>query len=219
MRNDLLILDIILNSDWKRPIYFLSTRELSKIGLDKYLYREGFAYRLLPFSKDSLNETSVLSNSNYQYNKFMNEFNWGGVNNPDVVLDWTNVRIISSMHIREQFNYAARSLILDRCIELFPNEKIPFGYSLSEIIKTYYLAGDKQKAIELFDRFRNNILAELEYYKGFDERLLPGLSNNIRMNLYYLQQLEKIKFVKGENGNEVLNDLNNYYGYFYKILN
>lgn len=230
LRNDLLILDIIFNNDWKRPIYFLNPNELTKFGLDKYLYREGFAYRLLPFNKENLNETSVLSNSDYQYNKFINEFKWGGVNNEDVMLDWTNVRIISSMHIREQFNHAARNLIkdgeskkaieiLDRCLELFPNEKVPFGFNLSEIIKSYYLAGEKQKAVDLFDKFKDITLNELEYYKRFDERFLSGLSNNIRMNLYYLQQLEKIKFVKGEGGTEVLNDLNNYYGYFYKVLN
>lgn len=229
-RTDLLVLDIILNNDWERPVYFLNPTKLSKLGLEKYLYREGFAYRLLPFSKDSLTSTTVLSNSGYQYNKFMNEFNWGGVNNDNVMLDWTNVRIVSTMQIREQFNYAARGLIregenkkavelLNRCLELFPNEKVPYRYSFVKIIEAYFLAGEEGKAIQLFQNFRKDVKSELDYYKRFDERLQPGIANHIRMNLYLLQQLESIKHVISDNGNSVLNDLNTYYGYFYKVLN
>ncbi len=229
-RTELLVLDIILNNDWKRPVYFLNPAKLSGTGLEKYLYREGFAYRLMPFSKDSLISTTILSNSGYQYNKFMNEFNWGGVNNDNVMLDWTNVRIVSTMQIREQFNNVARNLIkegeneravklLNKCLELFPKEKVPYRFSFVTIIESYFLAGQESKAIQLFNDFRNDVKNELDYYKRFDENLLPGLANNIRMNLYLLQQLESIKYVISDNGNSVLNDLNTYYGYFYKVLN
>jgi len=229
-RNDLLILDIILKNDWKRPIYFLNPSNLKKYGLDKYMHREGLTFRLLPFTNDNIDRTSLLSNSDYQYNKFMNEFNWGGVNEENVMLDWTNVRIVSTMRIREQFNASARMMIsegeiskaidmLDKCIELLPNEKIPYDFSLPGIIESYYLAGEKEKANSLFESYRGIIIDELNYYKGFEERLIPGLSNEIRKNLYLLQQLEKIKFVTGESRNALMDDLNLYYGYFYKLLN
>jgi tetratricopeptide (TPR) repeat protein len=231
-RNDLLILDIILNNNWERPIYFLNNRDLKKYGLDKYLHREGFTYRLLPFKNDDSGQANLLSNTDYQYNKFMNEFTWGGVNDDDVMLDWTNVRFVSTMRIREQFSNVARNLIaegenekavkmLDKCIELLPKEKVPYGFSLPSIIELYYLAGEKEKAQELFDIFRNNIVDELDYYKRFDENLIPGLSSGIRMNLYLLQQLDRIRFVSenSEVKSVVMNDLNTYYGYFYQLLN
>ena len=229
LRDKLLILDIIFKSDWKRPIYFLNPTELSQLGLDKYLYREGFAYRLLPFNRDSLNAKSSLSNSDYEYNKFMNEFSWGGVNEKNVMLDWTNVRIVSSMRIREQFNHAARNLVreghnekaiklLDRCLELFPDEKIPYGFSFVDIIETYFMAEDHDEATKLYNDFKNEITGELDYYKRFDDKFLPRLSNNIRINLYLLQQLEQIKYVTGKDGSDDSNDLNKYYKYFYKIL-
>jgi tetratricopeptide (TPR) repeat protein len=221
-----LILDIILKNDWKRPIYFLNTNTLSKIGLDKYIHREGLSFRLLPFAADSSNK---ISNSDYLYTKFMNEFRTGGMDDENIMLDWTNVRIVSTMRIREQFNNAARLLIsegdnkravevLDKCLDVLPNEKISYGISFPQIIESYNLAGEKEKAEELYQIFRKNILNELDYYKRFDEKMIPGLSNNIRMNLYLLKQLEKVRFVKTMHENEVINDLNEYYGYFYKIL-
>lgn len=231
-RNDLLILDIILNNEWKRPIYFLNPSDLKKYGLDKYIHREGLAYRLLPFENDGSNEVNLISNTDYQYNKFMNEFSWGGVDDNDVMLDWTNVRIVSTMRIREQFNYVARNLItegenamaiemLNKCIELLPKEKVPYGFNLPGIIESYYLAGEKDKATELFEIFRNSIEIELEYFKRFEENQMHGLSNEIRMNLYLLQQLERIKFVNDEHEYKklLMSDLNMYYGYFYKLLN
>ena len=231
-RNDLLILDIILNNDWKRPIYFLNLSYLKKYGLDKYIYREGLAYRLLPFKNDGSNEIGAISNTDYQYNKFTNEFSWGGVNDDNVMLDWTNVRIVSTLRIREQFNNLARNLIaegknakaieiLDKCIELLPKEKVPYGFSLSGIIESYYLAGAKEKAIKLFEIFRKNIVEELEFFKRFDENQILGLSNEIRMNLYLLQQLDRIKFVNDELEYKevVMNDLKSYYEYFYMLLN
>lgn len=228
-RKDLIILDIILNNNWERPIYFLNPSELKKFGLDKYIYHEGFAYRLLPFSKDSISKLQ-LSNDEYQYNKFINEFKWGGMNNKNVMLDWTNVRTAYTMQIREHFNEVARNFIikgdnpkaielLDKCLEMVPGNKVPFGIGFSKIIESYYLAGDREKASNLFSSFKNTIITELNYYKRFDDRLLPGLSDNIRMNLYLLQQLNEIKFVDEKIGNEIINDLNRYYEFFYKVLN
>ena len=228
-RNDLLILDIIFNNNWERPVYFLNPTELKKIGLDKYMHREGFAYRLLPFRNDKPREIE-LSNSEYQYNKFMNEFNWGGVGEEDVMLDWMNVRTLSTMRIMERFSYAAQTFIregdtkkavelLDKCIELLPNEKVPYSYNFPKIIESYFLAGESEKAIKLFNEFNSLVLSELEYYKGFDDRFLPGLSNNIRTNLYLLQQLAGIKFPNEDTNAEVLGNLKSYYEYFYKVIN
>ncbi len=48
---ELAMLDILAHNNWKRPIYFaITVPEDNFIGLKKYLYNEGFAYRLLPLT-------------------------------------------------------------------------------------------------------------------------------------------------------------------------
>src|SRR5690606_36444724 len=46
---DLIMFDILANNNWERPVYFAtSVSEDTYMGLDEYLYLEGYAYRLLP---------------------------------------------------------------------------------------------------------------------------------------------------------------------------
>ena len=228
-RDNLIILDIIANNKWERPIYFLNPQKAKDIGLGKFLYREGLAYRLLPFNRDSLQANEIPNNSSYQYNKFMNEFNWGRVEQDDVKLDWTNVRMIGSFQIRDQFNNAAQKLmsvgkkkeaieILDKCIATFPEKKVPYQYQIPRIIKSYYLAGEKEKASKLFDSLKKTVTSELEYYRNFDLRFYPSLTSNIQLQLYILQLLDQIKFIKGDGYTETINDLNKYYMSFRQVL-
>jgi hypothetical protein len=46
---NLALFDILVNNNWERPIYFgAGISDDSYIGLEKYLYLEGYAHRLLP---------------------------------------------------------------------------------------------------------------------------------------------------------------------------
>jgi hypothetical protein len=52
-KSDLIILDMLANNQWVRPIYFdLSVVNTTSIKLQKYLQHEGFAFRLVPIKDD-----------------------------------------------------------------------------------------------------------------------------------------------------------------------
>src|SRR5690606_40385233 len=52
-RAELAIMDILVNNNWERPIYFATTVPSENfMGLDKYLVSEGFALRLMPRSEE-----------------------------------------------------------------------------------------------------------------------------------------------------------------------
>ncbi|TWI94200.1 uncharacterized protein DUF2723 [Mucilaginibacter frigoritolerans] len=81
-KENLAMLDILSHNNWKRPICFTTTiGQENLIGLQPYLYKEGFTYRLLPFKPD----TSITSrgdqlgkiNSLVMYNNVMNKFQFG----------------------------------------------------------------------------------------------------------------------------------------------
>src|SRR5690606_22689973 len=48
LRSDLLVLSLIANGDWNRPICFTSMSGPVELGLDKYVRQEGMTYRLVP---------------------------------------------------------------------------------------------------------------------------------------------------------------------------
>jgi len=53
-KDNLAMLDILAHNDWKRPVYFaITVGSENLIGLQPYLYKEGFAYHLMPMKTDS----------------------------------------------------------------------------------------------------------------------------------------------------------------------
>ena len=105
-RHELLILDMIANANWERPLYMAIT-----VGSDNYpealqdfFVLEGLAYRITPYNWNELAHES----ENYDildypvdtekfYNNVVNRFKWGGVKeNEDYYADETVHRMIST---------------------------------------------------------------------------------------------------------------------------
>ncbi|WP_214072442.1 DUF2723 domain-containing protein [Mucilaginibacter sp. dw_454] len=84
-KDNLAMMDVIAHNNWKRPIYFTITSPPSNmLGMTKYMYNEGFAYRLLPLKPDTAiaaeseqSGSSQATNSLLMYNNIMNKFKWG----------------------------------------------------------------------------------------------------------------------------------------------
>jgi hypothetical protein len=149
-KDELMILDIIANNNWKRPIYFAITVGRDKyLNLQDYFQTEGFAYRLVPVKAPAANGQVGSVRTDVMYNNIINKFRWGNMNDPKVYLDENNVRM--SMNVRNSFVRLADGLlaqgkrdsaiaVLDRCNELVPNEKVPYNYFNLLMAESYYKA-------------------------------------------------------------------------------
>ncbi len=78
-KDQLALIDILAHNNWKRPICFTTTIGTSNlIGLQPYLYKEGFTYRLLPLKADTANHDQLSkTNSMLMYDNMMNKFKYG----------------------------------------------------------------------------------------------------------------------------------------------
>jgi len=78
-KENLAIIDILAHNDWKRPICFVtSIGQPSMIGLEPYLYNEGFVYQLIPFKPETnIYDQLSKTNSLVMYDNMMNKFKWG----------------------------------------------------------------------------------------------------------------------------------------------
>ena len=149
-KDEVMILDIIANNNWKRPIYFAITVGRDKyLNLQDYFQTEGFAYRLVPIKTPSENGQVGSVRTDVMYDNIINKFRWGNMNDPRVYLDENNIRM--SMNVRNSFVRLADGLIaegkrdsaiavLDRCNELVPNEKVTFNYFNLLMAESYYKA-------------------------------------------------------------------------------
>jgi hypothetical protein len=153
-KDELMILDMIANNNWKRPIYFAITVGRDKyLNLQDYFQTDGFAYRLVPIKTPATQNGQVGSvRTDVMYDNIMNKFRWGNMNDPKVYLDENNTRML--MNVRNSFVRLADGLIaegkrdsavtvLDRCNELVPDSKIPYNYFNMLMVESYYKAAGK----------------------------------------------------------------------------
>jgi tetratricopeptide (TPR) repeat protein len=211
-KRDLMLIDLIANNDWSRPIYFSTTvgsSASSFFWLQKYFRLEGLAYRFVPVSTEgsgnqfdfgSVNADKMMS---IMYNPEGDEskFNFGNMEKPDVFLDETVRR--STFNLRINYGRLASELsnrgrneealkVLDFAMEKMPVSKLGYDYFFLNLIEGYYKAGDKEKAKNYIDEFSKVMENELRFYaqfKGADKR---AVKNEIQTDLQFMQMLARM---------------------------
>jgi len=205
-KTELAMFDILAHNDWKRPVYFAVTVPSSNyIGLDKYLYNEGFAYRLLPLKQpavDSTTQEPELINADRMYDNMLNKFVWGNMKGAKY-LDPETTRMIAT--IIKSFNTLAGKLyeegrvdqarkVLNKSIEVVPEKNYLFYY----ILHRYYTAdllykvGETEKANKLVKHTSNFISDELAYVGGLSGSRQRFAMNDIQLGVSVLNELLKI---------------------------
>ncbi len=200
-KNGLAVLEIIARNNWERPIYFATSVPYNNYyGLKKYFRLEGFAYRLVPYK----NENSYgYVNTDILYDNLMNKFHRGRMNEDDVYIDNFNLRNFRVMDIRQTFALLAHELIkeeknekavkvLDKCIELMPDNKIPYDFKMFEIVNLYYQTGEFEKANRIVEILTEAYKEELKYYNGFSDRFKAKVISNKSEVLNYINEFIKL---------------------------
>ncbi|MGU3374769.1 glycosyltransferase family 117 protein [Chryseobacterium sp. M5A1_1a] len=175
-KNNLMMLDMLANFDWKRPINFsfggLYDSE-NIFYLDEYLQFDGFSYRLVPIhtpQEENGDKGRVDANSLYNIVK---NFKWGNFKDLSIYYDETATSNIISY--RMSVSRAASALILseqkakaqellDLVAREIPVEKYNDPRSLSSIVTAYIVAGEEKKGIQLAETLKKGIFNEYDYY-------------------------------------------------------
>jgi hypothetical protein len=172
-KNSMMVLDVLANNDWERPVYFaITVPRDSYLNLSEYFQLDGLANRIVPVkaSESGGIDTDKL------YDKLMNVFLWGNIEDPKVYLDETNVRLLT--HFRSNFGRLAGALIdegkkdsaimvLDRAFETIPTFQLPLNYADIPLLENYYIAGAIDKGNALANEIFLAVKDELEYLLSF----------------------------------------------------
>jgi len=180
LKRDLMIVDLIANNNWERPIYFAITvgnRPSSFLNLTDYFRLEGMAFRLVPLKRGGAGNGQLgFVDADIMYQNMMNEFNWGNMNDTTVYLDETNRRMM--MNFRNNFSRLAEALIqkgdaerakmvLDKSLEIMPNHIVPYDFFNLSIAEGYYTIGDVESARSILGVLGKNMMQEIQYYEQF----------------------------------------------------
>ena len=120
---------------------------------------------------------------------------------PNVYLDDFHVRTVSIVRLRTRFIQLAYELIhmgdttranrvLDRCIELTPDSKIPYDHTIIQVASAYYQCNQFDKANALVKTLSEKCNNRLTYLLDQKESFLSSVNDQIVYNFQILQNLQ-----------------------------
>ncbi|MCX6257728.1 MAG: DUF2723 domain-containing protein [Bacteroidia bacterium] len=225
MKNDLMILDLLANNDWNRPVYFAITVGSSNyLKLEDYFQIEGLAYRLVPIKTKSQAGHIGRMETEKMYDNMMHKFRWGGIDNPHVYLDENIQRML--MNFKSNLARLATQLyienkkdkskeVCDRCQQLMPNNLIPYNYFNAQIAEVYYNLSESNKANDIVKILADNANKELLYYFSLDKERISWIQEDMERQLALMNEL--VKMIKRHNQPELQKDLEAKFNNLYKM--
>ena len=202
---NLVVFDILVNNNWERPIYFGSgITDDSYIGLEKYLYLEGYAHRLLPvkFDPDDTRDINQVTNSDVMFHNMMNKFDFTGFKSAEY-LDlesrriargtWRAVNDLSTNLILEGKPAMAQQIIAKSIKELpMKNYSIDDTITKCQTIQNLYLIKNVKTANVLVNETLDYVNQELIYIASLEPRRINAHVNDVQVGLFVLNNLAKI---------------------------
>jgi hypothetical protein len=216
LKNNLAQLDILATNKWDRPVYYTSGGFDGSLGLEEFYRNEGLAYRVVPV-KTPYESILVMGDidTDTLYERLMNQFQWGRMNQEDVQLDYYTIRTLSVIRFRSLYTRLALELlhegdtkraieVLDRCMELAPAHVLPYDQYMSGItipkreggvihhegvIEAYYLCGEKEKARQILEEYYGYLSQEVQYFNAMKPRHQSSIQREINEALYQIEEL------------------------------
>ena len=172
-KNDLMMLELISESNWVRPIYVATTvGESNYMNLGDNFIKEGLANRITPFTTKG--NSDMTFDVDKVYDNVMNRYKWGGLDKRGVYLDETVRRMCyTHQHLLSQLASALADKgdtvrcknVLKKAEEVFPEYNLPISdIGGLEFAWTYVKSGDKENAKRYIDAIYNNSKQYIDWY-------------------------------------------------------
>ncbi len=175
-KGNLIMLDILANNDWERPIYFSggSFEEEEYIWMSDYLQLDGLVYKLVPIKTKNENifEKGRLD-SELMYT-IVKKWEWGNSRSPNIYHDpqtrkqfgVTNRMVLARLleNLLEENKFEKAREIIDIAMTNVPVEYFGYYTFVEPFLDGYYKLGDIQKARKLYYKLKSVYQERLHYY-------------------------------------------------------
>jgi phage shock protein PspC (stress-responsive transcriptional regulator) len=218
-KSELMMIEMLSQSNWKRPIYMSMTVGTSNwINLGKFFVKEGLAYRITPF--DNGGEDVVLDTEK-MYDNLMNKFRYGGLEKKGLYIDETVMRMCYTHRktfedlimglLREGKKDKARKA-LAYCEKVIPDYNVPHEFwSGSLSLATAHLAlGEEGKGVAILDVLANKALDYLNFYFNMSPSKMASETREIQAQFYVLSKVLQV-YPENSKKEELIKKADKYY--------
>ena len=172
-RNELMVIEMINQNRWERPMYFavtighINSPLFLGLGTQGHFELTGMAYQIVPVRSES----GV--NVEKMYYNMMNRFRFGNANDPRVYLCEVTRRMIAThrmmfFHLAEALLQTGDSVrtrnVLDYAFEVLPGKTVRYDQFAMMLASLYYELGEFESGDRILDDFANNAIEHLTWY-------------------------------------------------------
>ncbi|WP_282080680.1 glycosyltransferase family 117 protein [Aquimarina algiphila] len=180
-KNRLLMLDMLANNNWERPIYFTggSYGDDDFLWMKDYLQLDGVTFKLVPIRTkvDPRNPFEMGRIDTELMYKNVTSWDWGNSNDPNIYHDpetrknaityRSNLARLVEALIREDKKDKAKEII-DLAMDKMPIEYYEYYTLVEPYISGYYEIGEKQKARDLWEKLAKKYQEQLTYFGSLE---------------------------------------------------
>ncbi|WP_397445338.1 DUF2723 domain-containing protein [Polaribacter sp. R77954] len=233
-KNTILMLDILNNFDWKRPIYFTggSNADSEYIWLKDYLQLDGVAFKFVPIKTPTkiydgngqlIRQLSLFDIGRIDPEKMyenVKKWEWRNINDGKIYLDEQTKRNAISlrnslMRLSTAFAKEGDTIkaveVLDLSLDKLPIEDFDH-YSLSmEYPEMYYKLGEVKKARKTAENLMRLFREKLIWFSTFDAEDFDMVFEEFDMNFRYLYRGVIDQVAQYDNDPELIKELQEEY--------
>ena len=229
-KNEMMIYEMLCRTNWERPMYVACT-----VGSDNYgslgnnFVREGLADRITPFNTK---ESGMTMDTERMYDNLMNKFRFGGLDNPDIYLDETVLRMCYThrrlfatlaMQLMREGKEEKALEVVRYAKEVIPAETVRHNYMSGsmDLARVWLMHGEKQEAEGIVTDIATNACEYLDWYATLKPRVQQSCAQDILYNVYQLSNaVEILESAESANLKEMEEKLQAYHvifsGYLYR---
>ncbi|HEY0977394.1 MAG TPA: DUF2723 domain-containing protein [Flavobacteriales bacterium] len=215
LKNHFMVLDLLANNDWKRPIYFaVTTGPDSYLNLQDYFRLEGLTYRLVPKKSQSQNPNSYGGvGTDQMFDNVMNKFKWGGMDSPEAIyLDENVLRMTTNLRLQmanladaltEEGRKDKALQALNLVQEKLPEHNVPYDRIMLPIVEAYYRAGDTAAANRIGERLFDIMEDNMDWYLSLEPQFVSKVASDMELTQMVM---ERMVTTTRANGQKALSD-------------
>ena len=229
-KSEMMIYEMLCRTNWERPMYVACT-----VGSDNYgslgnnFVREGLADRITPFNTK---ESGMTMDTERMYDNLMNKFRFGGLDNPDIYLDETVLRMCYThrrlfatlaMQLMREGKEEKALEVVRYAKEVIPAETVRHNYMSGsmDLARVWLMHGEKQEAEGIVTDIATNACEYLDWYATLNPRVQQSCAQDILYNVYQLSNaVEILESAESANLKEMEEKLQAYHimfsGYLYR---
>jgi hypothetical protein len=176
-KNRLMMLDLIANNNWKRPVYFSpgAFEDEDYLWMKNYLQLEGMIYKLVPVKTKVDKDTNPMDMGGLDADKMYSivmKWDWGNsrgdiYHDPETrknSISYRSVlsRLMDKLIAEGQMDKAKK--VIELSLTEMPVEKFGYYSMVEPFAKGYYKVGEPAKAQQLLEKLIGKYKENLNYY-------------------------------------------------------